>query len=80
MMKDIDTLESHSAAVLELGRRFNVSDISRTQRDQRLHELRFTSMRRARSRELSLNAPPPVTFYFIEAVSPASAERSLQHA
>jgi len=80
MMKDIDTLESQSTAVLELGRRFNAGDISRARRDQRLLELRFASMRRTRSREFRLTPPSPVTFYFIEAVSPAPAERSMHHA
>lgn len=80
MMKDIDPLESQSAAIIELGRRFQSGDISRARRDQRLHELRFASMRRTRSREFRLTPPPPVTFYFIEAVSPAPTERSMHHA
>lgn len=79
MMKDIDTLESQSAAVLELGRRFNAGDISRARRDQRLLELHWPSMRRARSREFRLMPQPAVTFYFIEAVTPAPVERSVRH-
>ncbi|HYO91654.1 MAG TPA: hypothetical protein VEQ40_08460 [Pyrinomonadaceae bacterium] len=79
MMKDIDTLESQSAAILELGRRFNSGEITRARRDQRLLELRFASMRRARSREFRITPPPPVTFYFIEAVTPTPAERSVHH-
>ncbi len=80
MMKDIDTLEPQSAAVMELGRRFNAGDISRTRRDQRLLELGFTSMRRARSRAVHITPQPPITFFFIEAVTPVPAERSQHHA
>jgi hypothetical protein len=80
MMKDIDTLESQSAAVMELGRRFHAGDISRAKRDQRLLELGFTSMRRARSRAVHITPEPPITFYFIETVPPAPAERSQHHA
>lgn len=79
-MKGQDSMETQSTAVMELSRRFNAGDISRARRDQRLLELRFASMRRTRSREFSIVTPPPVTFFFIEAVSPAPAERRLQHA
>lgn len=80
MMKDIDTLESQSAALMELGRRFNSGEITRARRDQRLMELlRFASMRRTRSREFRIMPQLAVTFYFIEAVTAAPAERSVHH-